>query len=120
MNHIFRWAVAVFLSLWMGMAAAQVSDDSASQLAAFADLATDLEGRLENGAVLDEDIEAERVALEEARQTLSDIAAAAEEEKAPFVADLEALGAAPEDGASEAPEIAEQQQSQPKHLKHCA
>ncbi|MEM7058327.1 MAG: DUF3772 domain-containing protein [Pseudomonadota bacterium] len=101
-------AVAVVLCLWVSLASAQVSDDSAGQLAAFADLATDLEGRLENGAVLDEDIEAERVALEEARQALSDIASAAEDAKAPLLAELEALGSAPENGGAEPPQIAEQ------------
>jgi len=103
-------ALAVFAVPSHGLAQDAPAPAPAEVLQDLSQKAATLEGRLDNGAVLDDAIEAERAAMEEYRKRLTEIAAAAEAEAAPLRAELQALGPAPEDGSVEAAEVTEQRE----------
>ncbi|MEM9138260.1 MAG: DUF3772 domain-containing protein [Pseudomonadota bacterium] len=93
----FLW-FPLFLLLTSASASAQGEPANGTGTNGFAEYVEALDGRLENGAVLDEDIESERTRLEEYRQSLTTAADQAQDARAPLAAELEALGPAPEDG----------------------
>lgn len=67
-----------------------------------------LEASIEAGTIKTDEIDAQRLSLEEKRTTLAEIVARSTEQLAPLLAERDALGPPPAEGASEPPELASQ------------